>query len=130
MKTDLLIKKTSARTGDAAFAGVIEGRNGETEVVLAGGHRRGSDAEIFSPASNAWRNIEPMPHAAYDGASVQYGDSFLAIGGSDGDTNSQDLDSVHRFDVETDSWVELPHRMEEARAFFPAFLVPEDFVEC
>ena len=70
-----------------------------------------------------------MPADIRLGASVQYGNTFLAVGGYD-DDNEQYLDTVYMFDVEEESWILMPQRMEEGRWELPAFLVPDDFASC
>ena len=80
-----------------SFAGVIVRSNGEKEVVVAVGQH----TEIFSLKSNSWRDSTPLPNRSTNyGSSVQYGNTFLAVGGSGSN-------AVYMFNPEDDKWEHL-----------------------
>ena len=111
---------------NGSFAGLFENGNGEMELVVAGGRGSNGTTEIFSPKHGTWRSGPLMPVVLEHGASVQYGNTFLAVGGMD--NNGTATKSVYMFDPE--GWIEMPQKMENGRAFFAAFLVDEDYLPC
>ena len=102
---------------DRASVGLI---NGE-EIVVAGGSGS-KTSEIFNIATNEWRQGPDLP---INGdlcctSSVQYGNSFLIVGGFNGGVQ----DSILRYDSSNHKWVTLPQKLDTGRDNFAAFLIP------
>ena len=115
--------------GDRGVAALIEKASGEKEVVYVGGYLRDDATEIFSLETLSWRDSTPFPSEIRYTTAVPQGKTFLVVGGYISNTAS-DLDTIYRFDPDSESWELLPQRLEETRSDFPAFYVPEDFVPC
>ncbi len=61
--------------------------------------------------------------------SVQYGDTFLVVGGHD--ETAADRDAVYAFDPQTENWTLMPERMSGPKHGVAAVLVgPGDFLRC
>ena len=58
--------------------------------------------------------------------SVPYGNSFLLVGGY----VSTYVDTVYELDPDQLKWIELSQKLENARYWHAAFLVPNSLIEC
>ena len=59
---------------------------------------------------------------------MQYGDSFLVIGGLL--SNTETSDKIYRYNTVTDEWDVLDARLSVPRAYIQGFLVPDDYLPC
>ena len=72
-----------------------------------------------------------LDYGIHGGASVQYGQSFIIVGGHTYDPTEILFDNVLRFDPATETWQEVSGAtMAEGREYFAAFLVPDDYGNC
>ena len=73
---------------------------GKEEVVVAGGSNFSgpiSSSEIYSVEDDTWRNGTPLPKALRSISSLQYGNSFLILGGNNGTSCQDSIYQVHTF---------------------------------
>ena len=115
--------------------------NGKQEIVVSGGvlEDAGNITEIFDLQDQTWRSGPTFPgvNAIWYGSSVQYNDSFLAVGGLKliGDSDTAYTGDIWYFDVDGDmtekqeedgQWVKLSATMGLARQSFSAFFIPDE----
>ena len=113
--------------GECSYAGLVTYPSGENAVVVAGGDR-GPNSFIFDLDTETWRSGPDLPTHLARGASVQFQDSFLVVGGIDLETTVP-CDSIYKFVVSPEEgWLELPHKCRDGPS--DAILVPQDFIEC
>jgi hypothetical protein len=121
------------QTRTSPFAGLVTFPDGRKEVVVAGGEFQTS-TEIFSFDDMTWRNgpndIPTDGAALFFGASVQFEDTFLAVGGTDGHALGVVTTTIFKFDPATEDWVELCEKLTIPRRDFTSFLVPADYIQC
>ena len=100
---------------------------GEKEVVVAGGVSTNT-AEIYNFATEKWRMTDSITDDSrlYRSQSVPHGNSFLVIGGH----SSVNKDKVLYFNPSTETWDELPVKLQRARNVFAAVAIPEAFAIC
>lgn len=129
--------------------GIIETEEGVPEAVVAGGYGALTSVEIFSFETMTWREGPEMPKPVDSAArcgdtkfeliffnceylSLQYGDTFLVIGGHDGASSGElYYDSVLQFDLrDSMGWFEREEKMETARAWHNAVPLPEETGAC
>ena len=113
--------------------GAITHADGSVEIVVAGGVSLTS-TKIFNFEGNLWRNGPELPVAKdlENPAAVQYGNTFIVLGGRDyglGDPDSI-RDTLFMFDPKNDDWIQLPQKLLSGRRYCAAFLVPDDFIQC
>ena len=101
--------------------GLIQNPENGPKVVLAG---YGS-SEIFNLASETWRDGPETPYF-YAAASTQLQDTFLVIGGTNGDG----LDTIYEFDHINYDWILRPERLSQQKYGVGAIALPNDFVQC
>ena len=66
-----------------------------------------------------------MPNAVRGAYSIRYEDSFVLVGGNG------NMDSLLRYQPESDTWIELPSKLKVGREDLIAILVDVDiFPEC
>ena len=97
------------------------------EVVVAGGDQLKS-SEILDLNTNQWRRGPDLPIQTrlQWPSSVQFLDSFLVVGGAD----LEYQDTIIKFDPINYEWMILPQKLQNPRALFTAFLVPDGYIEC
>ena len=77
-----------------------------------------------------WKVGPDLPKPLYGGASVQYEDSFLLVGGFSTAARVAST-SLFTFEVETGLWRELPQKLTMGHdLYLTAVLVSDDFVQC
>ena len=84
-------------------------------------------------ASNTWtsRPDLDLPYGVAFGASVDYGDGFLAVGGYRLNTDGfGESEKIWRFSAGTFEWSELPATLAVPRTELTAFMVPDEIVQC
>ncbi|KYF92288.1 hypothetical protein BE20_12145 [Sorangium cellulosum] len=93
-------------------------------VLVAGGFNGGSQmlntAEVFDPASGAWRTLRMLSAHALHTATLLSDGRVLVIGGN----RDRELGSAELFDPASDTWLPLPP-MHTARAAHTATLLPD-----
>lgn len=97
--------------------GIVSNQAGEKELVAAGG--RGSVVnvvEIYSIASDMWTIVNPLPAKIDNAAAVQYGDSFVMLGGIVGTTN---LKTIYKYNKNDDCWTLLDAELEKREGEMP-----------
>ena len=108
------------------FLGMVSRGNSTKEVVVSSGFddTTGSKTEILDLETLTWREGPAFPTGTniYDGAPLQYKNSFLVSGGLGPAGNS---DEIWFFDPNYDSWV-LTGRMQMARRFHASALILAD----
>ena len=77
------------------------------------------------------RNLgNDLPFGLDSAYSVRYQDSFALVGGFDYDSGER-LDTLLKYEPQSDSWTELPGKMQVARRYPVAIAVDESlFPEC
>ena len=71
----------------------------------------------------AWTYGPDMSIAIKAGAVVQFGNSFIVVGGQ----GSSEVDSIHQFDAEQEKWILRNEKLNIARYETTAFLVPDSY---
>ena len=113
--------------------GLVHNKDDSVKSIVAFGGWNGTNValvEIFDLQNQTWREgANPFPIATNGPTVVQYGRTFLAIGGRvDG---PMDIDTIYKFDPATEDWVLMPERMGKPKHGVAAFLVePEEFPSC
>jgi hypothetical protein len=114
---------------NSPFAGIVTHQDGKKELVVAGGCGE-SSSEIYSFESLSWRTGPVLPIAGdlCFGASVQYENTFLVVGG--GNVISGEEPDIYKYDPDNESWITLAENLKNGRERFAAFLVPNDYIQC
>ncbi len=109
----------------AISCGLINNPENGPEVVVAS---KGT-SEIFNFESLTWRVGPDTVYSQYAGY-AQVGDTFVMIGGLDGDARGKSVNDVHMFDHLNYEWAYMGD-MEVGRQDYPGVVaVPDDFVSC
>ena len=114
-----------------AAAGLVTLDDGSSIVVVTGGDNQ-ANTEVFDFTTETWTEGPRLPaaYAELRGAeSVQYGNTFLIVGGTKASSNVG-TNTILTFDPVGYDWVQLPYEMQYERRFFTAFFVPDDFISC
>ncbi len=110
--------------------GLVRTSEGSEYVVVVGGYDSTSrySTEILDLSTLEWSDGPYAPRSAYSMASVQYGDSFLLVGGYE---TGEYLDSVYLWDHSRQDFVLLAEGLVEGRQGVAAFTVAgEVFPTC
>ena len=109
-------------------AGFITFSNGTRVVVAAGGvGERSTELLNLDEQEQKWILGPDLPHEISNGFSVQMGDTFLIVGGRISSGNTTYYDSILMFNTSIENWIFLDEKLEKARAYTTAFLVPDRF---
>ena len=106
------------------------------ELVVTGGGFNITTTEIYNFASNTWRYGPSLPHHITGPASVQFGDSFLVVGGENyieiapQDWDAVILDTIYQYDTKTEEFVLRDESMSVKAYAMGAVMVTEDVVNC
>ncbi len=122
-----------------AACGMATRSDGSRVAVVAGGeyliwpYTPVTTTHLFDPDLGLWTPGPPLPEPRSWGRAVQYGDSFLLVGGTS--TGSLELvpyvGSILRYDADADAWEELPQALEEPDLVGVALVAPQEFaVQC
>ncbi len=78
------------------------------------------------------RDFIDWPFDHFDSQSVQYGDTFLSVGGSFGTEATQDIIAFRpdSDNVLASTWEVLPQKLTNGRRGHVAMLLPDDYIEC
>jgi hypothetical protein len=117
----------------APFAGVVTYDDDQQALIVAGGKGQKS-TELFNLTDYTWRfatNDLPVQYELYAGSSIQYDDTFLAVGGYAQMDEEVDevVETIFRFNPKDESWSLTQSTLSIGRTEFSAFLVPNDYVE-
>lgn len=85
-----------------AAGGLVDGR-----LYVVGGETADGDTdvvEVYDPAFDSWRQLQPRPIAARAAGGAALGDDLYVAGGCTGDLV---LDRVDRYDPAQDSWTQV-----------------------
>ena len=108
--------------------GLVQRQDGSKEIVLSTGFDFGVDTstEILDLEDLVWRPGPEFPTTArvYGGASLQYKNSFLAIGGQSIGSDD-DVRVIWYYDPDTDDWVNMDVVLSEERFNSGAVLMPD-----
>ena len=107
---------------DESQGGLVQFPNGTNVVVAAGGSHT-STTEILDSETRTWSYGPELPYNIENGASVQYKDSFLIVGGSSVGTR---LDTIWMFNTKG-YWQELNQTLAIPRFHSVAILVPDSY---
>ena len=114
------------------MCGLIE-TGGKQEVVAAGGFyfQYFDVVEIYSVDDNSWRTGHPLPRNIYGAFTVPYQDSFLMVGGGSDTPSIGFLDTIYKYEADTDSWVLLDQKLSRQLIWTMAMMVDADiFPSC
>ena len=108
-------------------SGLVTNNNGTSEIVVATGAvlETAMETEILNLDTMTWRAGPQFPTVdrAYQGSSLPYGNSFLAIGGA---VNGHGYrDEIWYFDPDRYEW-EVISTLAEERYLFVAIALPEN----
>lgn len=102
----------------------------ELVVVAASGDNL-LDSELlflqdYYQSGSGWVQGPALPAEAYSGSMVEYENSVILVGGSEG------VDGYHLYKLDSPlgSWVEMKQTLKEKHDRGAAFLVPDDLVSC
>ncbi len=96
-------------------------------ITLIGGYNYKTSSEFLN--TKTWEPKPDLPISIEVGASVQFQDSFLIVGGYD-KTTSRYLDSIYYFNPVKDDWDLLEQKLDSRLADVIAFMVPDHAVDC
>ncbi len=115
--------------GHAYFAGLATKASGSKDIVIV---EESSSTELFNLDSLKWRKGHSLYELSGPGASIQYGDTFLAAGGMADISENDDVPrTVFIYDPEDEEWVTTGKSLPQAQVgYFPGMVIPEDFVRC
>ena len=99
--------------------------NQGSEIVVTGGGPAFNTTDIFSLVDMSWRTGPVLPSPLRLAASVPYGDTFLVVGGQQGD-DGMSVDTIFQYDPEGPSWIEREERLALARDSHVAIPLPDD----
>ena len=102
--------------------------SGRKAVIMAGGFEQDT-TEILYLDENNWISGPNLPVNRYSGTSVQWGDTFIIVGGSTLTQrgNANNLKDILKFNVVNGTWTELDQKLQTGRRDMAAFLVPDSF---
>ena len=101
--------------------------------MVAGGDIPGFEAsvQIYDIASGTWRLSDQfLPHYLRESEVVQYGDTFLIVGGHDGDMYSDTSDEILQFNPDDETWLVREERLSSPRAGAYVAFVDSDMYGC
>jgi len=93
------------------------------EVMVAGGPNS-RESEIYNPASDTWRSAASFDHTAFGPGMAVLEGKPTVMGGYETNATPRDQDRVVQYDMETDTWTELPQKLEAGRHAILTIPVP------
>ena len=118
------------------YAGMVTYSDGTRHVVVAGGEDC-CDIDTatwiydLDSGDDFWRP-GPILGLRY-GSSVQFGDTFLAVGGEQNYEPHNNTDTIWEFNTDPadEKWILRPERLKSEKWYIAAFLVPNEYAtEC
>ena len=73
------------------------------------------------------KNVAGFPVKKWDGVSVPYKNTVLAVGGWNGTDQNN---SILEWDPINEEWIQRPEVLKTARSDFTAFMIPDGVVTC
>ena len=83
--------------------------------------------EILSLPSLKVTHGKPTPKVLYSAAIVQYGRTFLLVGGLDYGASSN---AIYMYNTETGHWMERPQKLETPRGYAKSVLISDKLAKC
>ena len=106
-------------------AGLVTFTNGTKFIVATGGDtERTTEILNLDDEDPQWFFGPSLPYYIYNGASVQYGNTFLIVGG---DAPQGKLNTLWMYDMDIGNWTLLDQTLEIPRAYTTAFFVPDEY---
>ncbi len=109
------------RTRTWPACGVVKSAANGVEVVIVGE----GTSDILNLESMAWREGPGLPYA-FDYGYNQVGDTFVLVGGYDGNY----LDAVYVFDNDSYQFVQLEQTLKTSRYLPAVVAIPDSFTNC
>ena len=97
-------------------------------MIVAGGDLEPFTTNIYEFETGNFRSGPFFPRGVTDASSVQFGDTFLVVGGKD--ANDEILDSIFEYDPENEEWIEREEKLTVARRDLAAVLVDDTVAFC
>ena len=116
-----------------AFAGLVTKADKTRHLIVAGGCCTDDSDDPTSTwimdidGNNEWRKGQSSLNQ-FDGVSLQYEDSVLAVGGSTDENEASN--KIWWFDSTTETWMEMEHKLSAGRENAAAFLIPNNYAVC
>ncbi len=78
------------------------------------------------------RDFIDWPFDHFDSETVQYGNTFLSVGGSSGTEATQDIIMLNpnNDNILASTWEVLPQKLTNGRRGHVAILLPDDYIDC
>ena len=102
-------------------------------LIAAGGDARADTATWIYELDSGIALWRPGPEFPFEaGASVQFGDTFLAVGGESNDGSYTDSNQIWEFNANPldEKWILRPERLKTSKHNLAAFLVPNYYATC
>ncbi len=113
-------------------AGLATRDNGDQELVVAGGEFNDT-SDILDLKTMMWRDGPKLPFDLQNGASVEFGSTFLLVGGYS-ILGGNVMESIIEYNpgpsIGNESWTVRNETLKMARQDFAAFMVPNNYVAC
>ena len=110
------------------FLGIaIDPRNGDKKLVIAGGGEL-STTIVLNLKTLRWdKESQSLPRVISHGSSVQYRDTFLIVGGWNGD---EIFKTIFEFNPIDNSWIERPEKLQKGRVSSAVFMMTNELDQC
>ena len=110
----------------SAYAGLVKYPSGKQGIVFAGGNEE-SNTDVLMLDTLLWQPGPDFVSRFVVGASVPFGDSFLAVGGAKGSTPSN---TIYYFDPVRETFILLVETLSTPRQNLAAFLISDALADC
>ena len=97
-------------------------------MVVAGGDEEPYPSDVYNFETGNFRGGPLFPRGVTAAASVQYGDTFLVVGGLD--SNGEILDTIYEYDALNEEWIEREEKLATPRYNLAAVLVDDTVAFC
>ena len=111
------------------MAGKAKYPDGSEKIIVAGGVDApgSSTSAVFDLNTQLWSPGPDLPYSLYSAASVQFGDTFLFIGGAG---ESDYTDTILQFDPATETFIQRTEKLGHKKIYTASFLVPDNYANC
>ncbi len=115
-----------------AICGKARRSDGSEVVVVAGGHplfeETVRDSYVYHVEGNFWRPGRSLPETRAWARAVQYGGSFLVVGGGESTAIAAvKRREILRYDADADEWEVLPQLLDDPDFVEVALIAPQGF---
>ncbi len=86
-----------------------------------------SHTEIYNTATREWRDGPPLPQTFRYMSSVQYEDTFLLVGGFNGE---EWIDTIYQYNQTSQTWILREERLSAPKARGAAVLAGPPAADC